>query len=47
MGGWRKEPLELIERETNALPVPANAEIILEAEILSGKRIARILWRKR
>ena len=33
MGAIRGKPMELVKSETNALPVPANAEIIFEGEV--------------
>lgn len=38
-GALAREPIELIKCETNDLLVPANAEIILEGEILPGIRL--------
>lgn len=32
-GGFRGRPVELVESETNGLPVPATAEIVIEGEI--------------
>lgn len=39
-GALRHEPVELVKCETNELLVPANAEIILEGECLTGVRAA-------
>jgi len=38
IGGFRKEPLEIIKCETVDLMVPASAEIVIEAEVLPGVR---------
>jgi len=40
MGGLLGEPLELAQCETSDLLVPAHAEMVVEAEILPGERIA-------
>ena len=40
MGGLLGEPMELVKCETSDLPVPAQAEMILEGEILPRERIA-------
>jgi len=40
MGGLLGEPLELVQCETSDLLVPAHAEMVVEAEILPGERIA-------
>ena len=37
-GALRKAPLELVKCETNDLYVPADAEIVIEGEILAGER---------
>ena len=39
IGGMRGEPVELVDCETIDLQVPANAEIVLEAEVLPGTRV--------
>lgn len=39
MGALLGEPLELVRCETSDVLVPAHAELIIEAEILSGQRI--------
>ncbi len=38
-GALRREPVEIIKAETNDIMVPANAEIILEGEILPGIKV--------
>ncbi len=38
-GGLRGSALELVKCETNELEVPANAEIVVEAEVLPGERV--------
>lgn len=38
-GSLAEEPIEVVEAETNDLPVPANAEIVLEGKVLLDKRI--------
>ncbi len=38
-GGFREEPVELVKCETSDLLVPANAEIIIEGEILPDRRV--------
>ena len=40
MGGLFGEPLELVRCETSDVLVPAHAEMIIEAEILPGERVA-------
>jgi 2,5-furandicarboxylate decarboxylase 1 len=37
-GGLRGEPVELVRCETVDLEVPASAEVVIEAEVLPGKR---------
>src|SRR5205085_2589031 len=37
-GAWRGAPTELVRCETSDLLVPANAEIILEGELVRGER---------
>ncbi len=39
MGGLLGEPLELVKCETSDVLVPAQAEMVLEAEILPGERV--------
>ncbi len=38
-GGLRGSAVELVKCETNDLEVPANAEIVIEAEVLPGERV--------
>lgn len=38
-GALKQEPVELVMAETVNIPVPANAEIILEGEVLPGVRL--------
>jgi 4-hydroxy-3-polyprenylbenzoate decarboxylase len=38
VGGLRGEPLEVIEGELTGLPIPANAEIALEGEVVPGQK---------
>ncbi len=38
-GGLRGEPIRVVKAETNDLLVPADAEVIIEGEILAGKRV--------
>ncbi len=38
-GALKKNPVELVKAETIDLPVPANAEIVLEGEVLPGVRL--------
>jgi len=40
MGGLFREPLELVKCRTSDVLVPAHAELVLECEILPGKRTA-------
>jgi 2,5-furandicarboxylate decarboxylase 1 len=40
MGGLFGEPLELVKCETSDVLVPAHAEMVIEAEILPGERVA-------
>jgi len=38
-GGLRGEPVQVVKCETSDLEVPANAEMVIEAEILPGERV--------
>src|SRR5207249_2960392 len=40
MGGLFGEPLELVKCQTSEVLVPAHAEMVLECELLPGKRTA-------
>lgn len=38
-GGWRGSPTELVRCQTSELLVPANAELIIEGEVVPGARL--------
>jgi 4-hydroxy-3-polyprenylbenzoate decarboxylase len=38
-GAWAGRPVDLVKCETNDLLVPANAEIIIEGEVVPGERV--------
>ena len=38
-GAWAGRPVKLVKCETNDLLVPANAEIVLEGEVIPGERV--------
>lgn len=42
LGWWRKEPVEVITGPTTGLPIPAQAEIVLEGEMVSPETETRI-----